>query len=367
MHDTTLNAFQKTCTGCGICRDSCQLLRESDCTPLEMAQQGVTLSEALSCSLCDACAAICPEKLSIGAVCADRRREGVDSGEFAVDEFRYLFPDRPNNLMGMYRQHHGIDYSDLAPGANTGTCFFPGCTLMTYSPGLTREVFSRLQESVQCRAIWTDCCGKLLEQLGLHERLQLFQDRLRTYAHEHEIKRIITACPGCYYDLDKVFQSSGVIIQIVYEALDFKKNQSSTQVSCTVHDSCPDRFSGLFGSQVRIALQQQGAATPEMQHFGKTTICCGSGGQLSHFRPDFVDELVVQRQAEFMQTGADCMVAYCLSCVLKYDSMPSDLPVTHALNLLLDLEPDYRGAKQRAIDMFEGPDGEQRWAAIMAD
>jgi fumarate reductase (CoM/CoB) subunit B len=40
--------------------------------------------------------------------------------------------------------------------------------------------------------------------------------------------------------------------------------------------------------------------------------------------------------------------------------------VAHALNLLLDLEPDFRGAKAQAARMFEGPEGEKRWAEVMA-
>lgn len=367
MSEITHPATLKNCTGCGICRDSCQLLRESDCTPAELAQQGVTLSEALSCSFCGACRSACPAGLWPGELFADKRSEAVSSGEFDVASFRYLFPDRPNNVMAMYRRQYGIEYADLAPGAATGTCFFPGCTLMSYSPVLTRAVFARLQEQTSCQAIWTDCCGKLLEQLGLQERLQHAQEQLISYAREHAVTRIITACPGCYYDMKKLLQPVGIRVESVYENLAFKAADAAGGVSCTVHDSCPDRFTGQWGQQVRDALQQRGYTLVEMPHSGSSTVCCGSGGQLSHFRPDLVEELTALRRTEFEQTGAACLVAYCLSCVLKYDSMLGGLPVTHALSLLLDLPADYEGAKERSCEMFQGPEGEQRWAAVMAD
>jgi Fe-S oxidoreductase len=367
MQETTHPATLEHCTGCNICKDCCQLLRESDCTPAELAWQGVTLSDALSCSFCGACQSACPLGLWPGELFANKRCEAVSSGEFDVQPFRYLFPDRPNNVMAMYRKQYGIEYADLAPTAATGTCFFPGCTLMSYSPVLTRAVFARLQEQVSCQAIWTDCCGKLLEQLGLQERLQQAQEQLISYAREHAITRIITACPGCYYDLKKLLQPVGICVESVYDILDFKSGDTACGASCTVHDSCPDRFTGQLGRQVREALQQQGYTLIEMPHSGRNTICCGSGGQLSHFRPDLVEELTALRHTEFMQTGATYLVAYCLSCVLKYDSMLAGLPVTHALSLLLDLPADYAGAKERSLGMFEGPEGEQRWAAVMAD
>lgn len=367
MHESNQIAFEHHCSGCGICADSCRLLADAGCSPREMAQQGIALDDALSCSFCGTCRSACPDDLWPGELFAAKRREAVVSGEFDVEQFRYLFPDRPHNVMAMYRRQHGIDYADLAPTADSGICFFPGCTLMTYSPGLTRAVFERLQEQTSCQAIWTDCCGKLLEQLGLQDRLQQAQEELITYARAHSITRIITACPGCYYDMTKLFQATGISVESVYETLDFSSAGSKRSGSCAVHDSCPDRFSGKFGTQVREALHQRGFTSIEMPHAGATTICCGSGGQLSHFRPDLVEELTALRQTEFLQTGATHLVAYCLSCVLKYDSMLSGLSVTHALNLLLDLESDYAGAKQRSLAMFEGPEGEQRWSAVMAD
>nr|WP_246166935.1 (Fe-S)-binding protein [Oryzomonas japonica] len=179
MDNAKLVNITDNCTECGLCADSCRLLTESEESPAAMVKRGVTLSEALSCSFCGACEAVCPQGVSPMAMFAAKRREAVDSGEFAVEEFRYLYPDRENNVMSMYRKQCGIDYRDLEASGEATTCFFPGCTLMTYSPGLTREVFKRLKDGGVCQAIWTDCCGKLLEQLGLQQRLENAQERLK--------------------------------------------------------------------------------------------------------------------------------------------------------------------------------------------
>jgi len=362
-----MKKIEEKCAECGLCATSCGLLTESGQSPLAMAKRGITVSEAYSCSLCGACEGICPQGCSPNEMFAERRNEAVRKSQIDIDEYRYMFPDRKNNVMSVYRKHSGIDYHDIDSFLETETCFFPGCTLMTYSPGLTREIFQHLKKSCGCLGMWTECCGKPLEQMGLEERLEDAHDRLIKFVQEHNIKRIIVACPGCYYDLLKVFQSCNVIIQTVYEVMKFSKQVNSDDKHYAVHDSCPDRFAGKFGKEVRQALEECNFSTVEMIHSKVNTICCGSGGQISHFRPDLTEQLVKQRQDEAMQAGADVLVGYCLSCVLKYDNKTSEIPVTHVLNLLLGLKEDFKGAKERAKKMFDGPDGQKRWKEMMID
>lgn len=362
-----MKEIMEHCVECGVCAVNCSLLAETGQSPLAIARRGVMLDEAFSCSLCGACEAACPQRLSPKQLFANRRNEAVANGEFDVAKYRYMFPDRKNNAMKVYRKYSGIDYSDIDNSSDGGTWFFPGCTLMTYSPGLTREIYSRLKNSCDCQGMWTECCGKPLDQIGLQHRLKTTHNYLWEFLREHSIKRIITACPGCYYEMQKIFQSTDVVIQTVYEVLDFGKQVRVDGKRCTVHDSCPDRFLGKFGRQVRQALEQKGYFIVEMLHNTVNTICCGSGGQLSHFRPDLMEELVKQRQDEARQAEADILVGYCLSCVLKYDSKEPGIEITHALNLLLDLTEDFKGAKERAAKMFSGPDGEKIWEEIMTD
>jgi hypothetical protein len=43
------------------------------------------------------------------------------------------------------------------------------------------------------------------------------------------------------------------------------------------------------------------------------------------------------------------------------------MPVTHALNVLLEVSEDFKGAKARAGQMFAGAAGERLWAKMMAE
>lgn len=355
------------CVECDICAKDCLFLREGGESPAAMARRGITASEAYSCSLCGLCAAVCQQGVNPMEMFAVRRREAVSNNEIAIDDYRYMFPDRKNNVMSVYRQESGIDYSETDSFKDADTCFFPGCTLMTYSPALTIETFKRLKSGGTCQEMWTECCGKPLNQLGLQQRLENMQSNLKQFVKEHNIKRLITACPGCYYELRDIFKADELKIQTIYEVLAADNPTHNTTGRYTIHDSCPDRSEGVFGRHVRRALEQQNCAIVEMTHSRRNTICCGSGGQQSHFRPDLVDEVVQMRHEEVKRAGADTLVGYCMSCVLKYDGKMPGVSVVHALSLLLDVEVDYKGVKDLAGKMLSGTNGEQLWEKIMAE
>lgn len=362
-----MNELAEKCVECGQCAAICNFLDQSGKTPAAMAKLGVEVNEAFSCCLCGACEAVCPQRLSPKTMFARRRNTAVKGGELDIQSYRYLFPDRPNNVMSVFRRYHGIDYSDLKFDDGGGTWFFPGCTLLTYSPGLTREICRRLKQDGNCQGLWTDCCGKPLVQMGLAARAETLKDKLHEFAEKRKITRLVTACPGCYYELKQVFAAGGISIQTVYETLDFESLVKPEPLFCTIHDACPDRFEGRFASQVRQALIRCGYSLTEMEHSKERGICCGSGGQLSHFQPELTEELVKLRLAEARLSGADVLAGYCLSCVLKFDVYRSPVPVTHALNLLLKQPEDFRSAKEKAGKMFAGTAGEKLWEEIMTD
>lgn len=367
MKNSKIKVVIDNCMECSLCADNCPFLRENGESPGAMAIRGVSTGEAYSCSLCGLCAAVCQQGVNPMEMFAARRREAVSNLEIEIEDYRYMFPDRKNNLMSVYRKQCGIGYSETDSFNDSETCFFPGCTLMTYSPALTLETFKRLRSSGDCQGMWTECCGKPLNQLGLQQRTENMQVKLKQFVKEHNIKRLITACPGCYYELREIFKAEDLAIQTVYEILANDSPVRNKKGQYTVHDSCPDRSEGIFGRHVRRSLEQQQLTIVEMAHSRDITICCGSGGQQSHFRPDLADEVVQMRLDEVRQTGADTLVGYCMSCVLKYEGKMPGISVVHALSLLLDVEADYKGAKARANKMLSGPQGEQLWKEIMAE
>ncbi|NLL51397.1 MAG: (Fe-S)-binding protein [Peptococcaceae bacterium] len=339
------------CSQCGLCSNGCAFLAEYT-SPAEMAARGISKEDAYSCSLCAKCQALCPLGLNPMGMFQERRVETMQKQELEPEEFNYFMPDCEDNVMNYYRQYYGIDYSNLESDKGSTSYFFPGCTLMTYSPAITREIYNRLRLKQGCGGILTDCCGLPLYQMGLNDRAGKFTNSLVEKITDRGIKSLIAACPNCYYELKARLQPLGVKILTVYEALDFSLGSQTDLPPCTVHDSCPDRMEGKFARQTRNALQNRGYKIVEMSNILQHSPCCGSGGQLSHFRPDLADKLVRDRLTEAENSGAQILASYCMSCVLNFARLESGLKVRHVLNLLLGIDEDYTEVKKRAAEIF---------------
>lgn len=355
------------CVECGLCSRDCLLLKELGVSPKQLAARGIGATEAFSCALCGVCEAACPMKLSPKEMFAEGRRQAVASGEMDLSEQNCLMPDRPHNLMRTYREYYGIDYSDIVVQGRAESCFFPGCTLMTYAPELTRAVYHRLKQSCGCKGMLEECCSKPLSLMGLPDRADQAVTGLVEKLKEHGVAELIVACPGCYYELRKSLAASGIRLRTVYEALPPVQGAPADMRRYTVHDSCPDRTEGIFGRQVRAFLDWKKLALTEMAHFGADGLCCGSGGMISRFRPDLTEQMVAQRMAEAKAAGADVLLGYCMSCVAKFADAPGDFTVRHVLSLLLDRDDDFSGVRAKATQMFEGPQGSELWAKMQSD
>lgn len=339
------------CRECGLCSNGCDFLGEST-SPAEIARKGITMQDAYGCALCGKCKAVCPLGLSPLAMFQARREEAIQKQELDPDEFNYFMPDYEVNVMNAYRQYYDIHYRDIEIDESSDTYFFPGCTLLTYSPKLTREIYSRLHKKMGCGGILSECCGLPLYQMGLLDRAQRYTDFLIEKINRQGIKRLITACPNCYYRLRETLKSTGIEIITVYEVLNFPINSLGDYPKCTIHDSCPDRFEGIFARQTRAALKNCGFEIVEMARILQDSPCCGSGGQISHFRPDLADKLVQDRLEEARHTGVKMLVSYCLGCVLNFARVESEFTIRHVLNLLLGVDDDYADVKKRAAEIF---------------
>lgn len=373
--EETLAACQKiidNCVNCGLCRSECQLLQRINEDLVSLAERQPTASEAYNCTLCGLCESVCPSGLSPKSMFAAIRQKSVAKGEIEIEDFRYMFPDRPLNVMKLIREVNGIEYGELNPDREADAAFFAGCSMLTYDPQLVHVLFKTLQQEIKNISLLTDCCGLPLYQLGLKEREARFIEGLKDKLLRLKIKKLIFACPNCYYQLQPMALEMGIAIQTIYEALKNSElvNAPLAQADrrlITVHDSCPDRSAGKFAGQVRKALILKGYSLVEMEHNCDRALCCGSGGQVSHFDPELAQSLVQTRLREVEASKAEMLTAYCLGCVLNLSKNQNHIPVQHVLNLLMEFEQDFAGLKKRAQSLFEGPEGEELWKRVLKE
>lgn len=361
------------CLGCNRCLAECPFLQQIDEDIVSMVRRGPSVEEAYACSLCGLCEAVCPSSLSLRRVFNETRNQAVERNYISIQDYRYMFPDRELNVMKAYRQFYGIEYNDLNPDQASSAAFFPGCTMLTYSPQLTRALFFHLQKTYGRLSLISECCGLPLLQLGLQNRgndyLRSVKDKLKSW----QVKSLVVACPNCYYQLRPFLKDTDIQLVTIFEALknsDILNTPLDELQKCeiTIHDSCPDRFYGIFARQARQALLRKGYSLVEMEHHHDLSICCGSGGQVSHSRPDLAEGLVRCRLDEAERSGASVLAGYCLACVLNFARIPNEkgMKIQHVLDLLLELEADYSEVKTNAQKIFEGPEGEERLKRIMA-
>ncbi len=356
------------CVSCGECAESCRILSELDVSPGSIAARGVESYEAYGCALCGKCEAICSVGLSPFRMFEQRRVEAVKNGEIDLNEYKYLFPDRGVTVMSIFRDYYRIDYSEFNCSLPADTAFLPGCTMLTYSPELTKKVYKALAQKNDSPLFLANCCGIPMYHIGLPERGDKIKADLREKARLLGVKRLVIACPNCYYQFKKEAAFQDIEIITVYEALQDEFIPKPCSEVYAIHDSCPDRFEGVYGKQVGEALDRLGYQRVEMKHQGRDSVCCGSSGQLGHFRPEWSTEHEEQNLEEAKEAGADVLLAYCHACVLNLGNIAeSKIKVRHALNILLGFEENYDEVKGKAAAMFEGEEGYELYLKLNED
>ena len=109
------------------------------------------------------------------------------------------------HIFSAYRAIYGVGYPEfvsLAQAAEHGpgladTVFFPGCSLVSYAPELTRKVGRWLTAAGVSWALSDDCCGSPLMSAGLFDRAAALRGRILEqmraagrHAHAHSVPRL---------------------------------------------------------------------------------------------------------------------------------------------------------------------------------
>ena len=373
----TQSAFQvarenilNQCIGCECCLEECFLLQQIGETPDQIAERGPTTKEAFSCFLCGLCSQICPFFLDIGQMFNLKRVEALKNDEVSASDYCYLFPDREVNIMSLYRELTNTNYAGLNVDSTAAVAFFPGCTMLTYAPKVTIASFEFLQNRYEAITLLTDCCGLPLRQFGLALRADAYIKSLKNKLSELQAKTLVVACPNCYYELRKNFINSDIKIKNIYEVMreSLTGNRGLKFVpAITIHDSCHDRYEGIFARQVREILEKMGCNIVEMEHSFDRTICCGSGGQVTHFQLELANSNVECRLKEAGKVGSEMLVSYCMACVLNFAMHSEKIKSKHALNLILGVDEKYSGIKEKSRALFSGPEGEKNWELLLAN
>ncbi len=338
----TASRIAEACIRCGTCVRRCAFLTRYG-MPGDIARQvlaGDHTVDPYECSLCNLCAAVCPEGLAPGDLFLALRRLASDQG--LVDFKPYA------QLLGYEKRGHSSLFAWYPP-TTAKTVFFPGCTLPGTRPRITWNFFEALRECEPTTAMVLDCRHKPSHDLGRQtfflDQFRSIRDRLLALG----VERIIVACPNCH----KVFRKygDGLTVATVYEVLaqdqariteEAASALPSTTVQITVHDTCPLRDKVGVHQAVRVLLAARGYAIREMRDSGARTLCCGEGGAVGFKNPVLAATWVEKRRA---QAQGDRIITYCAGCA---GFLNRAAPTSHLGDVLFEPEKAMRGRSQAA-------------------
>ncbi len=346
-----------TCSHCKRCTLRCEVLKEpaldiglvearyrtimalpvdeQPAAVLQTVQDHPELYHALRrCCFCGYCTSTCQTHM----VAPERMREWrllfMRAGMMPPDDSRLVMVDNEWHIFSAYRAIYDISYPEftsLEHAAEQGpgivdTLFFPGCSLVSYAPELTRLVGHWLDEAGIAWALSDGCCGSPLMSAGLFDRAEKLRQRTLEQIHAAGITRVLTVCPGCGEELAATMGDDVDIVPLPEVLL--AKGRAALQAgkptgfspltpsSITFFDSCHDRFDGRHGSAIRKLMKANlpEAERLEMEHHGKGTLCCGAGGAVASYDGDITQRRVWNVIDEARATGAETVVTACPTC-----------------------------------------------------
>jgi heterodisulfide reductase subunit D len=239
----------------------------------------------------------------------------------------------------------GLNIPKAAPGKQD-VIFFAGCT-SAVTKQLNRSLVASaklLQKAgVEFATMGQDepCCGSTLLRVGQTDAFkELAEENVKKF-ESLGIKKIVTACPGCYTTLKKMMEDAGSKIEVTHISKetaqlvrDGRLKLNKFQERMTYHDPCHlGRLGGVFEEPREIV--RAAAAFVEMPNNRYESRCCGAGAGLQSAFPKLSRDLAAKRVSEAKATGATTIVTSCPFCETQLRTVPG-IKVVDLMELLLD-------------------------------
>ena len=349
-----INKISTDCTACKKCVTGCAFLTEYG-HPAQLAadfRTGKMLPETpYQCSQCGLCESICPEKLNLTTFFQALREASYIKQPSVIKKAKRLLRYESIGNSGLFSYFH------MPEGSST--VFFPGCTLPAMRPETVFTTYQKLDHIMKGCGIALSCCNRPSHILGRKDKFEKQTEKMLRKFEEMGVKQLVTACPNCYITFRDMERSFSVIS--VYEVMDGKLPRPFRPRSKNVpmlHDPCPQRFAPQVQEAIRNLLDQQKlpyneAATP--RHLSR---CCGEGGAVPFFRPEFAENWRENRLADIRVSGGGEAITSCAGCINRLKQNTPDgeesTAVTHVLDLILTTGAKPLPADKEGLSRYTG-------------
>lgn len=139
----------------------------------------------------------------------------LENGSTDPEIYRAVWMDYNWNVFTIYRDTYNIEYGDLIK-AKCDTLFFPGCALTSFAPELTLAAVGWLAEQGGEVGLSLMCCGMPMTEFGATERVEHYMGLLWKMIDDKGVKRVVTACPTCHYQLQRSEMARSIEVISLY-------------------------------------------------------------------------------------------------------------------------------------------------------
>jgi NADPH-dependent glutamate synthase beta subunit-like oxidoreductase len=298
---------------CDACVRECDFLAEHCRSPRELARRVAddlegARSMVYSCALCSLCAEVCPERLDIGTMLLEARRELVNRGAGPLRAHDRVVATYRASMSG------ALTVAMPEPGRRKSRrLFFPGCTLPSLNPRQAVAIYDVLRRHFSGVGALLQCCGVPADALGMADEAAHAREEVLRHTEELGAEELLVLCPSCVVTLRS--ESRGPKITSVWEALagSWDPPRHAEGARLAVHDPCRARHDSGLQDAVRTLVHAAGAEIDEVAFGRERTRCCGFGGAIYPMDPAlsrrFADRRVAETPRPYVTPCAGCQTA----------------------------------------------------------
>ncbi len=334
---------------CGCCKDECpmysevleesispkgrnQVIRAIAMGELEPDERAMRI--AYSCLLCRRDEITCLAQLKNAEATETFRHYLLEKGVAPLSEHEVLVKSLANygnpwQESKLARKRWAKEWSAnrVAPG-KTDTLFFVGCTYaldrsLQEGPKALARIMTKAGEKFGLLLEDELCCGSTAKRIGQVKLFEKLRSQNEAALRATGVRRIVTACAGCYKTLKQDYPGLDKDIPILHSTeylADLVKRGKlplkRVALKVTYHDPCHlGRHAGVYDPPREVLTSIPGLELVEMKTSKDLSRCCGGGAGVKTAYPAVSQKAALRRIKDAEGTGAQVLVTTCPFCV----------------------------------------------------
>ncbi len=283
------------------------------------------------CTMCGRCSEICASDVDLLRIWHEQRLKAFET---APDEFEYL--ESLRNSIANVRNIYGLPMDDRAiywadeieqdipeiedkiyeRGKTADVAVFLGCLMSFRSTQIdvVRTMIQGLERAgINYLVMGAEefCCGHPLDLMGDEKGAEELREHNKGILKDMGAKKVVTACPGCLYQLKNNHKVEG--IEALHHTQLFDRHYESLPTltlsdDFVYHDPCELHRLCDVKVEPRSLLAKMGVNYRDLE-----VSCCGGGGLLRMTDPEVSDKIIELRKQKERLANTTVITA-CPAC-----------------------------------------------------